>query len=485
MTAAPQTQAGSELGRLSSSGLRRYAGIWSLWALGVSGVIPGEYSGWNYGLISGGFGGMLVGTLVVVVMYLGLCFSLAEMSAAMPYSGGAYAFSRCALGVWGGYLAGMAQNVEYILVAAAVVVSAGDAAATVIAGLFGVHLPDVFLWFVAYAIFTTINIYGVELTCRIALLLTILSLGVLALFTVGAIPHFDVSLALDVPVRPGGSVWLPNGMIGIAWSVPFAIWFLVVIELLTLTSEETVSPETTLPKGILSGIATLIAAALLVLFLNSAVPPGANAIGKAQEPLLLGFTHLFGGRLNPVLLAAFGLSAYIAGLHAEIYAYGRSIFSLARAGYISPRLAAIHPTRQTPHLALLAGSFLGFTSATVIKFGFPELHPDAVLITIAVFAAVFSYILQMLSFLVLRRTLPDISRPYVSPLGATGAMTALVVALAAAGLMFLDPSYRAGLIGGGVIYAVCVLYFAIFRPRRNRAAPEEVFADSHPVGDYK
>ena len=460
-------------------GLRRYAGVWSLWALGVSAVIPGEYAGWNYGLISGGFGGMLVATLVVAVMYLGLCFSLAEMATAMPYSGGAYAYSRCALGVWGGYLAGVAQNIEYILTAAAVVVSVGDSAGTVIAGLSGVHVPDLLLWIVAYAIFTTINIYGIELTCRIALLLTVLALGVLALFMFGAIPHFDMSLALDVPIRPGGSVWLPNGMLGIAWSVPFAIWFLVVIEVLTLTSEETESPETTLPKGILSGIATLIAAAFLVLFLNSAVPPGAAAIGKAQEPLLLGFSQLFGGRLNPLIIAAFGLSAYIAGLHAEIYAYGRSIFSFARAGYISPLLAKTHPTRKTPHLALLAGSIVGFAAAAVAKYGFSELHPDAVLITIAVFAAVLSYILQMLSFLILRRTLPDIRRPYVSPLGATGAMTTLVVALAAAGLMFLDPSYRAGLIGGVAIYVVCVLYFAIRRPRPNPFAPEEVFANDH------
>ncbi|MDH4346242.1 MAG: amino acid ABC transporter permease, partial [Thermoleophilia bacterium] len=30
--------------------LRRYAGVWSLWALGVGAVISGEFSGWNLGL---------------------------------------------------------------------------------------------------------------------------------------------------------------------------------------------------------------------------------------------------------------------------------------------------------------------------------------------------------------------------------------------------------------------------------------------------
>src|SRR5260221_4441005 len=165
--------------------LGRFAGPWSLWALGVSIVIPGEFSGWNYGLITGGFGGLLVATLVVVVMYLCLCFSLAEMSAAMPFAGGGYGFARCALGPLGGYLAGLAQNIEFILVAAAVVVSVGGAANALFAHLFGPELPEPLLWAAAYLAFTFVNIYGIELTCRIALLLAVLALGVLAFFEIG------------------------------------------------------------------------------------------------------------------------------------------------------------------------------------------------------------------------------------------------------------------------------------------------------------
>src|SRR5260221_9398086 len=166
-------------------GLRRYAGAWTLWALGVSIVIPGELSGWNYGLITGGFGGLLIATLVVIVMYLSLCFSLAEMSAAMPFAGGAYGFARCALGPLGGCLAGLAQNIEFILVAAAVVVSVGGAANALFAHLFGPELPEPLLWAAAYLAFTFVNIYGIELTCRIALLLAVLALGVLAFFEIG------------------------------------------------------------------------------------------------------------------------------------------------------------------------------------------------------------------------------------------------------------------------------------------------------------
>src|SRR5215467_11246711 len=83
-------------------GLRRYAGLASLWALGVGAVISGHYSGWNLGLLAGGWGGYALAAMAVAVMYLGLVASIAEMAAALPHTGAAYSFARTAMGPWGG-----------------------------------------------------------------------------------------------------------------------------------------------------------------------------------------------------------------------------------------------------------------------------------------------------------------------------------------------------------------------------------------------
>ena len=93
-------------------GLRRHAGPWSLWALGVGAVISGHYSGWNLGLASGGWGGMLIATVLIAVMYLGLTFCIAEMSPALPHTGAAYSFARSSMGPWGGFITGLCENVE-------------------------------------------------------------------------------------------------------------------------------------------------------------------------------------------------------------------------------------------------------------------------------------------------------------------------------------------------------------------------------------
>src|SRR5260221_8609731 len=95
-------------------GLRRYAKVWSLWALGVGGVISGHYSGWNLGLANG-FGSMLVALLVIAAMYWGLIFSLAEMSPALPHTGAAYSFPRSSIGPRGGMVTGLAESIGAIL----------------------------------------------------------------------------------------------------------------------------------------------------------------------------------------------------------------------------------------------------------------------------------------------------------------------------------------------------------------------------------
>ena len=56
--------------------LRRHARVGSLWALGVGAVISGDFFGWNFGLAAGGFGGLLLATGIITLMYGGLCFSI-------------------------------------------------------------------------------------------------------------------------------------------------------------------------------------------------------------------------------------------------------------------------------------------------------------------------------------------------------------------------------------------------------------------------
>ena len=64
---------------------------------------------------------MLIGMVLITVMFFTMIFSIGEMSAAMPHTGGAYSFSRAAMGPWGGFVTGFAETIEYVVTTAVVV----------------------------------------------------------------------------------------------------------------------------------------------------------------------------------------------------------------------------------------------------------------------------------------------------------------------------------------------------------------------------
>src|SRR2546421_9876488 len=145
-------------GYLQKRGLRRHAGVLQLWALGVGAVISGDFFGWNYGLIEGGFGGLIAALAIITALFAGLCYSIAEMSPALPHAGGAYSFARTAMGPWGGYITGLAENMEYVITPAVVVGAMGFLMQAIVKSLFNVSgdpfWNSVVTWFIVfYAIF--------------------------------------------------------------------------------------------------------------------------------------------------------------------------------------------------------------------------------------------------------------------------------------------------------------------------------------------
>lgn len=94
----------------------------------------------------------------------------------------------------------------------------------------------------------------------------------------------------------------------------------------------------------------------------------------------------------------------------------------------------------------------------------------------AVFGAMFSYIMQGLSFIRLRQKLPNLARPYVSPLGSAGAAWTVVVAIVTLYFQLSDPSYRVGVIWVAAWFALCIIYFAAIGRKKLILSPEEEFA---------
>jgi ethanolamine permease len=202
-------------------------------------------------------------------------------------------------------------------------------------------------------------------------------------------------------------------------------------------------------------------------------------LGSSAEPLFEGFKTIFGEGLGARLLALVAVTGLVASFHSIIFAYGRQIFSLSRAGYFPQWLSRTHRRRKTPHVALLVGAALGYAVAYGIHALGPEHPVGAVLLNMAVFGAVIAYALQMISYILLRIRLPDIERPYRSPLGVPGAVAALLIAVVTLVALFVtDPIYQKVVIGASIWYGLGLLWFAFYARSRLVLAPEESFAIS-------
>jgi ethanolamine permease len=231
-----------------------------------------------------------------------------------------------------------------------------------------------------------------------------------------------------------------------------------------------------IPRAGLWARGTLIFTGLLVLFLNTGIL-GAKATGEAGEPLLDGFRAMVGDGVAAVL-ALFALVGLLASLQGIMFAYGRNMYSLSRAGYY-PKFLSLTGKRQTPWVALFAGGVIGFVALVIVdSAGGAGGVAGAIVLNIAVWGAVLAYLLQMTAFVILRRKFPNAKRPYLSPWGVPGAVVAAVIsALIFVGFL-LNPTFGPAIVAIVVVYAVMLVIFAVWGRKRLVLSPEEEYAVS-------
>ncbi|GAA1206759.1 amino acid permease [Rhodoglobus aureus] len=468
----------AEAGYFEKRTLKRTAGIWGLWGLAVAAVISGDFSGWNFGIGFAGFGGMLIAFALLVFMYYGMIFSIGEMASAMPHTGGAYSFARAAMGPWGGFVTGLAETIEYVATTAVIVYFSASYADGITSELLGFSLPAPVWWLILYVVFIGLNSAGAAISFKFAITVAILSIAILLVFSAMAAFSglFSWDNLFDIAPDPGQSAFLPHGVIPILFALPYAMWFFLGIEELPLAAEEAHNPVRDIPKAGLIARTTLIITGLLVLFLNTGIV-GASKTAESGEPLLDGFRAMVGDQAAAAL-ALFALVGLLASLQGIMFAYGRNMYSLSRAGYY-PKFLSLTGKRQTPAVALLVGAIIGFVALVLVdSLGGADGVAGAIVLNIAVWGAVIAYVLQMVSFLILRKKFPNASRPYRSPWGVPGAIIGGVLSLAIFFGFFINEPARPAIAAIAVVYIVMLVIFALYGRKRLVLSPEEEYAIS-------
>jgi len=125
---------------------------------------------------------------------------------------------------------------------------------------------------------------------------------------------------------------------------------------------------------------------------------------------------------------------------------------------------------------------IGYIILTLVLIVIPSVNPDAggtasgVILFIAVFGAVISYIMQMVSFVVLRRKFPNAQRPYKSPTGIAGAVVAGIIAFGAFLGIVTNATFGTAVAVFLAIFVVGIILFALVGRHRLVLSPEEEYA---------
>ena len=284
------------------------------------------------------------------------------------------------------------------------------------------------------------------------------------MFAVSAVGLFDSSNLTDIAVDTsavGSSSFLPFGLLGIWAAVPFAIWFFLAVEGVPLAAEEAREPEKNVPRGIIISMLILIVTGATVLFLATGAL-GADALSTSGNPLV----EALGDSGAAKAVNYIGLAGLVASFFSIMYAYSRQTFALSRAGYL-PKNLSVTNKRKAPTLALVVPGIIGFALSLTGE--------GAMLLNMAVFGAALSYVLMMVSHVVLRVREPDMPRPYRTPGGVLTTGFALVVAALSVVATFLVDS-TAALWCVGVFLAFMAWFGLYSRHHLVAASPDEEFA---------
>lgn len=428
-----------------NKGLKKTLTPFMLWGLGVGYVISGMYFGWNLGLEKGGTGGMAIATLAIMVMYITFTFSYAELACAIPKAGGVFDYANKAMGKNIGFIAGIAQIVEFIL--------APPAIAFAIGAYFNAFYPQVPILTSAiaiYFVFTALNVYGVKAAASFEVIVTIFAVGELLLFSGIALPKFEMAnLTYNA---------LPNGWTGIFAAIPFAIWFFLGIEGIANVAEETKNPQKDISKGFGWAIFTLAILCILI-FISATGIAGWEAIvyknglsGETSDsPLPLALAKITGNNhLMYHLLITVGLFGLVASFHGLILAAGRSTYEMGRVHNIPSFLGKISPRFHTPANALIGNMVIGILALLSGK--------TSEIIIVSVFGALTLYIISMISIMILRKREPELHRPFRIRFYPLFPVVALSIASVSIVAMFIfNPKL------GLIYFSILAITFLLYR----------------------
>jgi ethanolamine permease len=453
-TAAPPRE------RLS---LSKVLGPAHIWGLGVGIVLVGEYMGWNFSVEKGGMFGALIAAWVVGILYTCVAMIDSEVTSTVAAAGGQYTQAKHTIGPLMAFNVGLFLVLEYTMLEAADANVMSYLATTVAEHLGYTGSINQYAFIVlAVMVLAFLNYRGVFATLSVNFVITAIAFVAILILFVGLQGWSNSTSLYFEGLAESSNQGLPYGWLGAIAALQFGMWYYLGIEGTCQAAEECRSAARSIPLGTMTGIITLLIAAVLTWYVCAGTLPW-QYLGVSITPLF--DTALMSGSGALAALLALGtVLATLASANGCINDASRAWFSMARDNYLPSWWGAIHPRYRTPFRAIL------FLVPVAVAFAIlpvlldkPELL--ATVITFSILSALLMYAFMVPNMFRFRRLWPlgSVHRGYTHPFHPVPAITLAIIAALVLFATFLG--YGTTLMTLVIFYLLASVWFVAFRYR--------------------
>ena len=351
--------------------------------------------------------------------FAGLCYS--EFATMIPIAGSAYTYSYATMGELMAWIIGWDLVLEYAVGAATVAVSWSRYVVS-LAHDFGIELPAQWVnspfvalpdgshaiinlpAIIVVMLMSTLLIVGIQESARVNTVIVCLKVGVVILFILFGWAY--INKANYVPYIPENTgVSGQFGFSGVLRAAGVVFFAFIGFDAVSTAAQEAKNPQRDMPIGIIGSL--VVCTVLYVLFahvLTGIVPykmlddaaPVAVAVDRTPYTWLK----------TAVKMAI--IAGYTSVILVMLLGQSRVFFSMSRDGLLPKFFSDVHPKFKTPWRSNLL--FMVF----VALFG--ALAPIQIVGEMTSIGTLFAFVLVSAGILLMRKTHPDMPRPFRTPL---------------------------------------------------------------------
>jgi APA family basic amino acid/polyamine antiporter len=356
---------------------------------------------------------VILAFVLAAVTCLFSALSYAELAAAVPVAGSAYTYSYATMGELVAFIIGWDLILEYGVSVAAVAVGWGGNVNAFLDSAFHVRIPDAISTspsdggvfnlpavFIVMAI-TFLLIRGTKESATANMIMVGIKICILVFFIIAALTSFDSNNFKD---------FAPDGFAGITSAAGLIFFAYIGFDAVATGSEESNNPGKDLPIAVVGSLAISTLLYVLVAIAAVGVAPISVMTESKNKDAPLSAALESGTGLNwaSALLSLGALIAITSVVLVILYGQTRIFFAMCRDGLLPRSFAVVHPRFGTPaRLTLAFGILISILAALV---------PLGEIVKLVNIGTLFAFVLVNIGVIILRRTKPDMDRPFRTPL---------------------------------------------------------------------